>query len=493
MINSPVSDTQRNHRIAQKTAWGLIWNFLAHYLGKFVVLITTSILARLLAKNDFGLVAVAIVAINYFSVLKDLGLGVALIQRKEDVKEAANTVFTINILLGLFLWALIIPLAPLIAAYFQDPQVTPVLRWMGISFFLNALGSVHTNLLVRDLDYRRKMIPELVGALTKGAVSIGMAYLGYGVWSLVFGQMAGTLASVLVVWSILPWRPRLTLNRQVGGSLMKFGASVTTIDIIAQITDNLDYLIVGRVFGLIPLSIYTMAYRLPEMLLISNLWVMAGVVFPAFSAIQDQPDELRRAFLVSVRIVNLITIPISLGLLIAADPIVRVVFGEQWLETIPILRLLAVYAWVYSLGYHVGGLYKAIGRPDISLKLSILTLLIIVPALLIGSRFGLIGIALGHVVAVLLRRIISLAVATRFVKVSMSDLFRQLKPSFMAAAVMIPITLTASYFTETMHPVFRLSFVVLSGGLSYLGMLWWIERENFSELIRIIKVHNAST
>ncbi len=424
--------------------------------------------------------------------LKDLGLGVALIQHKGDVKEVANTVFTINILIGLFLSVLVIPLAPFVAVYFQDPEVTPVLRWMGISFLLNALGSVHTNLLIRDLDYRRKMIPELVGALIKGAVSIGMAYLGYGVWSLVFGQIAGTLVSVLVVWTILPWKPRLTLNRQVGGSLMKFGASVTAIDLIAQITDNLDYLIVGRVFGLVPLSIYTLAYRLPEMLLISNLWVMAGVVFPAFSSIQDQPDELRRAFLASVRVVNLITVPISLGLLIAADPIVRVVFGEQWLEIIPILRLLAVYAWVYSLGYHVGGLYKAIGRPDISLKLSILTLLIIIPALLIGSRFGLIGIALGHVVAVLLRRMISLTVAKRFVKVSMSDLFQQLKPSFMAAAVMIPITLAALYFTETVHPFLHLSFVILAGGVSYLGMLWWIEKESLIELIRILKIRKAS-
>jgi O-antigen/teichoic acid export membrane protein len=179
-------------------------------------------------------------------------------------------------------------------------------------------------------------------------------------------------------------------------------------------------------------------------------------------------------------------------LLIAADPIVRVVFGEQWLEIIPILRLLAVYAWVYSLGYHVGGLYKAIGRPDISLKLSILTLLIIVPALLIGSRFGLIGIALGHVVAVLLRRIISIAVATRFVKVSISDLFQQLKPSFIAAAVMIPITLAALYFTETVHPFLHLSFLVISGGVSYLGMLWWIEKENLIELIRILRIQNAS-
>jgi len=488
LINSPVSDGHNNLEIAQKTAWGFVWNFSAHFLGKIVVLITTSILARLLAKNDFGLIAVAVVAINYLSVLKDLGLGVALIQRKGDIKEAANTVFTINIIIGLVLSAIVIPLAPFVAAYFRDPQVTPVLRWMGISFIIHALGSVHTNWLVRDLDYRRKLVPELGGALIKGAISIGMAYLGYGVWSLVFGQIAGAIASVILVWIILPWRPRLTLDRAIARGLMKFGVSVTAIDILSEIIDNIDYVIVARLFGLVPLSIYTLAYRLPEILLIGNLWVMAGVIFPAFSTIQDQPNELRRGFLASVRIVDLMAVPICLGLLIAADPIVRVMFGNQWLDIIPILRVLAVYAWVYSLGFHVGGLYKAIGRPDISLRLSILTLLIIVPSLLIGARFGLIGVAIGHLIAVLIRRIISIGIATRFVNVSMTDIFRELKPSFLSASVMAPVVIAVLYLTTTLNPFLQLAIVISSGVISYLSVLWWIDRENLLRFARMIRV-----
>ena len=491
-MDSHVPEEFDGQEIAQKTAWGFIWNFSAYFLGKIVVLITTSILARLLAKNDFGLIAVALVAINYLSVLKDLGLGVALIQRRENVAQAANTVFTINVLLGLFLSALIIPLAPFVATYFRDPQVIPVLRWMGISFIINALGSVHTNWLVRDLDYRRKIVPELGGALIKGAISIGMAYLGYGVWSLVFGQIAGALASVILVWIILPWRPRLALDRNVAGSLMKFGASVTLIDIFTQITDNLDYVIVGRLFGLVPLSIYTLAYRLPEMLLIGNLWVMGGVVFPAFSSIQNRPDELRRGFLASVRFVELIAVPVCLGLFIAADPIVRVVFGDQWLEAIPVLRVLAIYAWVYSLGYHVGGFYKAIGRPDILLRLSLLTLVIIVPSLLIGARFGIIGVATGHLVAVLIRRIISLGLATRFVNVSILDIFGELRTSLLGAIVMAPVVLAASYFSQGWNPFLQLGLIILSGAISYLSVLWWIEKENLNRLLRLVRLPNVS-
>jgi O-antigen/teichoic acid export membrane protein len=493
LINPSLVNEPNNRQVAQKTAWGFIWNFSAYFLGKIVVLVTTSILARLLAKSDFGLIAVALVAINYLSVLKDLGLGVALIQRKGDVKEAANTVFTINIIIGLVLSLLIIPLAPLVAVYFRDPHITSVLRWMGISFIINALGSVHTNWLVRDLNYRRKLIPDIGSPLIKGVVSIGMAYLGYGVWSLVFGQLAGAIASVVLVWIVLPWRPRLTLDRKIAGGLMKFGASVTVIDIINEITDNIDYVIVGRMFGLVSLSIYTLAYRLPEMLLIGNLWVMGGVVFPAFSTIQDRPNELRKGFLASVRLVELIAVPISLGLFIAADPIVRVVFGEQWLDAIPVLRVLAIYAWVYSLGYHVGGFYKAIGRPDILLKLSILTLIIIIPALLIGARWGIIGVAVGHLIAILLRRTISLWIATRFVNVTIMDILGELKSSLLAALVMVPVALAASYLTAGLNPFLQLISIVLSGAASYLGVLWWIEKDNLMRLLRMVRVSQAST
>jgi len=309
---------------------------------------------------------------------------------------------------------------------------------------------------------------------------------------LVFGQIAGALASVILVWIVLPWRPRLALDTNIAGSLMKFGASVTLIDIITQITDNLDYIIVGRLFGLVPLSIYTLAYRLPEMLLIGNLWVMGGVVFPAFSSIQNRPDELRRGFLASVRFVELIAVPVCLGLFIAADPIVRVVFGDQWLEAIPVLRVLAIYAWVYSLGYHVGGFYKAIGRPDILLRLSLLTLVIIVPSLLIGARFGIIGVATGHLVAVLIRRIISLGLATRFVNVSILDIFGELRTSLLGAIVMAPVVLAASYFSQGWNPFLQLGLIILSGAISYLSVLWWIEKENLNRLLRLVRLPNVS-
>jgi PST family polysaccharide transporter len=483
---------EKNH-ISRKTAAGLVWNFLAYGLGRTVVLLTTSILARILAKSEFGLIAVAVVAINYLSVLKDLGLGVALIQRnKDDIEEASNTVFTANLIIGVVLSLLMIPLAPFIADYFRDPAVTPVLRWMGITFLLNALGNVHMNRLMRELDYRRKFIPDMGNSVVKGIVSIGMALAGFGVWSLVFGQLLGTLTQAILVWIILPWRPRLALDRSLASGMMKFGAVITVNDIITQITDNIDYVIVGRVFGLVPLSIYTLAYRLPEMLLIGNLWIMGGVLFPAFSRLQDRPDDMRKGFLASIRLVQLIALPVSFGLAIAAEPIVRVVFGDQWLEAIPVMRVLALYAWLYSVGYHVGGVYKAIGRPDIVLKLSIFSIIIIIPALLVGSRWGIIGVAFGHLTAMIIRRAVSLTIATRFVKVTIADMLEQLKPSFLGLLVMAPLTLGALLLTAHSSPFVQLAVIVPVGALSYMAVLWWIEKESLLRVVRAMGISFGS-
>ncbi len=483
---------QTDHQISKKAARGIAWNFLAYGLSKGTVLVTTSILARIMAKEDLGIVALALVALNFLSIVKDFGLGAALIQKRGDVDDAAHTVFTFNLILGIVLSALVFPLAPLLASYYHNPVIAPVLRFLGLSFAINALGAVHIVLLMRGLDYRRKFIPDMANALVKAIVSIGMAYAGYGVWSLVWGQISGAVVSVILVWVLVPWRPRLTLNSKIAQDLLKFGTSVMGVDMLTVLIDNTDYLVVGRLFGLAQLSIYTYAYRLPEMLLIGNLWVMGNVVFPAFSSIQDRPDQLKRGFLASVRVVEFIAAPICFGLFVAAEPVVKVLFGADWLDVIPMLRILSIFAWVYSVGFHIGGIYKAIGRPDILFKLSLVALATLVPAVLIGSRWGMIGVAWGVLIAAIIRRVVSLAVARRFANIGLLEIFDELKSSLIGGFVMVVVVFlvlsASSHFVEWI----QLLFAIASGAISYLGIMWLIERDNLIHLASILRKSNTA-
>ncbi len=480
--NRELTDTQ----IATKAARGAMWSFLAHALNKGLSLLTLTILARLLLKEDFGLVAAALVAINMLSLFTDFGLGQALIQRRGDTKEAFNTVFTLNILIGLLLTFCAFILAPFAADYFGEPQLTPMIRWIGATFLINALGSVHIVWLKRNLAFHKKLIPDVGNILVKGGVSIIMAFQGFGVWSLIAGQLAGSAIAVILTWIFVPWRPRLAINWSLARSLFKFGISIMGLDALAILTENLSTIVIGKICGMALLGVYMLAYRLPEALLLSNLWVLAGVTLPAFSMMQDRPEKLEQGFLACVRLVGIVAMPLCLGMAVAADPIIRVFFGEQWLEAVPVLRILALCAWVYSIGFHVGDIYKAFGRPDILLKLSVIVILIELPALVIGAQYGLTGVATGLLIAIIVDTFLTLHFARRFFDTSISRLADELTSAFQSGMVLMVLSLICMNLTHGMHPAARLAIVSFFGAAGYLTVLWRLEKEFLLRLYRLI-------
>lgn len=431
-------------------------------------------------------------AITYLTIVKDLGLGAALVQRREDVERAANTVFTLNLLVGIAVSLLTVAIAPLVAVYFREPQVTPMLRWLALSIFLNSLGSVHNARLQRELNFKWKIIPSLGNTITKAIVSIGLALLNFGAWSLIFGQIAGSAVSLILVWIVMPWRPRLTIERAIAGSLFKYGSFIMGENALSVAQDDFDYLIIGRMFSQAAMGVYTLAYQIPEMLVISLLWVISDVIFPAFSSIQDQAANLKRSILQTMRYMGLIVTPICFGLIVAADPIIRVVFGDQWVDAIPIMRILSVYALVLSTGFNIGDVYKAIGRPDISIKITIPVMVFRIAALIIGAKLGgLVGIACGHLFAAFIEVIIRLTVATRVLDLNFGDFARQMT-GLAAGAVLLLTTIPVVYLTGDFTPLPRLLLIVLAGVMGYLTAIWFIERALMTNLVNQVRSRFSS-
>lgn len=483
-INTHIStDTH----LVRRSFNGLGWTFLGHIASKGVNLLTLSILAHLLRKDAFGLVAIAVIALNYLYIINDLGLGQALIQKRGDIEESASTVFTLNLGVGVLLTVLTYLSAPLVAAYFEEPDITNVLRLLGITFLLNALGSIHIMRLQRELDFKKKVVPDFASSAVKGVVSIALAFAGAGVWALVFGQLAGALASVIAVWIVFPWRPLLTINILLARDLLKYGLSIMGSQAVMVMTENVVPLLIGKFLGLSMLAIYSIAYRLPEMLLISMLWVIGRVAFPAFSTIQNEKEILSAGFIASTRMVQSFSTPICIGLFVAADPIIRVIFGNQWLEAIPLLRVTAVYAYVYALGFHAGAVYKAIGRPDILFKLSMFSLILIFISVLIGMNYGLLGIVTAQLCAMSLRRIVSLAIACRFINVSISELIASVEPSLKSGVVLVILAMPTLYITLHSDPLLRLICVSVIGSVGYIVSFYFQEKNNLLHLMQMYK------
>ena len=464
-----------SHEIGKKVASNAAWNYLSFGVSKALNLVTVSILAHLLTPGLFGVVALATLAIDYISILNDLGLGAALVQRRENIDEASNIAFTFNLLIGIFLTILIVLISPDVAVFFHAPTLTTILRWLGLGFTVNALGSVHKARLQRDLRFGKKLIPELGNTLIKGGLSIGLAFMGYGAWSLVYGQLAGMSISAVLLWIVVPWRPRLLIRSPISGQLFRYGFSVMMDRAFTVFADSFDYLLIGRFFNTAALGIYTLAYRLPDLLILNTLSVLAAVFFPAFSSIQNQQDVLRKSFLSTTRYVQLLVTPLCLGIFVAADPIIRLIFGEQWLQSIPIMQVLSLYTLALSVGFHVGDIYKAVGRPDILLKISLPIFFIRLIALWIGSQYSLIGIATGHLVAALIEVVIRAVVTINVIKVSLREILNQLT-AFIGGLMLLIFAVPVLYLTQDLTPWLRLTFVVISGAVGYLGTIWFIDR-----------------
>lgn len=442
------TDPASGGRLAHRAVRAIAWNYTSWFATKLLVLVATAVLARLLTPEEFGVVGFATVAIAYLSVLQDLGLGAALIQRREDVEDAADTIFTLNLVVGASLALLTALGAPAVARFFGEPQVEPMLRILGLGFILNAIGSTHITLLQRRLEFSKKVVPDVGRSLVTGIVSIAAAAAGLGPWALVIGHLAGSVTGTALAWVVNPWRPRLRVVRRLVRPLVRFGGPLLGVDLVHAMAANLDYLIVGKVLGSSALGIYTLAYRLPELLLIGVVTVLNKAVFPAFAAVQDRPEALRRGFLASMEYVPMVVVPIGLGLMIAAEPIVIVTLGDTWLDAVPVMRVLAAFAMVSSLMVADGDVYKALGRPGMLARFAAAKALLLIPALLIAVHHGLIWVAAAHLSTTLIVKAARAVTVTRMIDIGMGDLLTRLRPSLIAGAALSAASLAAMTATS---------------------------------------------
>ena len=220
--------TEEEYRaVTKKATRGMGWNFLSFGGSKLLTLGTLSVLAHLLSPEIFGLVALATLTMDYLSIISDLGFGAALIQKKGSVDGHANTAFSINILANASLTILIFLIAPLAAIFFREPTLTPVLRWLSIMFTIKSFGTIQNVLLERELNFKKRMVADLGNAVVKALVSISLAWLGYGVWSLVAGQLAGAMVASISLWNLSPWKPKLEWETKAAKQMFSYGLIVS--------------------------------------------------------------------------------------------------------------------------------------------------------------------------------------------------------------------------------------------------------------------------
>ena len=462
-----------------------VWAFLAVTGTRIITLGSLSVLARLLAPKEFGLLAFALVYITYAETIGDLGTAVALIYWKERREEAAQATFIINVAMGLGWCLLTLLLAPFVAEFFHNPNAVSIVRVLSVGFLIKFLGNTHDALAQKDLRFRARAIPEVGLAATKAGVAITLAVMGFGAWSLVWGHLAGLTIWTIGAWMINDWRPSTAWPSDLFVPMLRYGRGIVGVNIVAAMVHSADLAIVGRMLGPTALGLYQIADKIPDATITIIIWVGSKVLFPAFARLTE-PRELRRAYLQALTYVSLVTVPVAGGLAVAATPVVRVLFGPKWMAAAPLLQWLAIYAGVRSIGSHAGDILKATGRSGTLAAFGLLKAAMLIPSLVFASRYGTQGVAIALTLVTLVTVMINIAIVMRQLDFGVRHLVRALRTSFIAGAALTAAAIGVRLLTPAIQPELVLAATLAAALGAYVAALFLLDRTLFHDLVSTV-------
>ena len=461
---SPAREAAQGPALARTAAGGVVWQGLSFFAGKALVLVSTVILARILTPNDFGVVAIALVFITYADVVTDLGVAQALVFLPLDRRQSDAAVMVCLVVSGTFVLLAMLA-APMVASFFGHPEITGMIRALSLALLLRASGQVPDALLRKGLRFRPRTIAELARALLQGGLSIVLALLAFGPWAIIDGYLAGCAIWSLLLWKALGYRPGASLWRWRGTGLrpmLAFGLPAAGTALLLCLVFNVDYLIVGRLLGATALAYYTLAFRIPELVIISVFNVISVVAFPLFSQVRDDRARLHRGYLFGLRVQAIYGAAAGVGLAMSAPLIVHVVLGPRWGAAVVPLEALALYAAFRSVGLGPHEAFRGIGRPDLLIKLSLLRFTVVVVALLLGVRLGIDGVAWAQAAAALPLALVMQLVASRVLAIPLREIARALQPAI-AVGLSVAVAMAPFRFMMAGADLVALPLAIVAG------------------------------
>lgn len=466
------SDTNKG-QLRHQTINGIGWSVIAQVGKEIPAFITSVILARLLTPQDYGLVGMIAVFIGFASLFSEMGFGAALIQRDDVRDEHYSSVLWLNIGAGVVLTVLMIAAAPLIAAFYNEPRLTPLAMLIALNFLIAPAGMVQQAILTKRLQFRLLAIIQIITVVSTGAVAIAMVLAGYGVWSLVWQRLAGTIINVVALWFATAWRPRLSFSRAAIADLLGFSGNLFGYNIFNYWLRNLDNLLVGKFLGAASLGIYVRAYATMLLPLQQVTSVLGKVMFPSLSRIKNDKEAVKRVYLRAVSIIALITFPTMLGLFAVADYFVLAIYGEKWRSVIGVLQVLCLVGMIQSVVSTVGWIYQSQGRTDWMFKWGIFSGVLGIISFAVGVYIGSVeAVAWCYASANALLLYWSVAIPGKLINLKFGEMVSSVIGVTACAVAMAAIVLAFKVVVPVNYSHFsRLALLVAVGAGAYLTML----------------------
>jgi O-antigen/teichoic acid export membrane protein len=464
---------------------GLLWSAIQVLFRRIFDFIVKLVLLNVLFPEDFGLVTMTVVFTSIIQVIADLGMKNALIQRKKA--QLFDLHFQSVFWFGLVWASLIFTLVyffgnPLISNFFEEPRTVKILPVLTIPIIIEAITLVHRVKILRVLNFKKMALIQTSSVVIAGLISITMALNSFGVWSLVFYISLPYLIQLPLFLILVKWLPKFTFSIRYLQEIFKISGYIFITTLLIVLTGNLDNLFIGKIMGAKILGIYSLAFMFTILLSSQITSMMDRVLFPFYSRVQDDIALVKRYYLNSLLYYAIVLYPVMLLMLFFCSPILDFFFDSKWSTAAPVIRILAFVVPVQLFTHKSTLVYRSLGKPRLETFIYLLTLLfVMLPAVYLGSFYGVEGISLGIFAAACINLFVSLYFLNRELSITFKDILVKLKAPligfFMTILIMSPIYL----FVEA-HIFVQLLVLILIYG----SVIYYFHGEKIKNLIRKI-------
>ncbi len=383
--------------LKQKTFWGMIWVFTEKFSIQIFVFIQGIILARLLTPADFGLVAMVGIFNSLSRVLIDSGFSTALIRKKAPEDIDFSTVFNVNILISFSLCLILCFCSSLIANFYNEPILAQIVTLNSIQIFLNSFLSIYWVKMTVKLQFKKLSFMSVCSSVLTGILSIVLAYLGFGVWSLIYPGFFTILISALFYWHFLHWYPGHRFSKNVFKELFSFGSNILFSSLLSVLFDNIYSIVIGKKYSKQSLGYYSRGASFANLPSTTITGVLTSVTFPVLSKVQENAERLESVYRNLIRLSAFIVFPVMLGVASLARPFIICLVTEKWEQSVIYMQLLCFAMMLFPIHALNVNLLKVKGRSDLYLRIEIIKKILILVVLIFTIPFGIIYMCLGQV------------------------------------------------------------------------------------------------
>jgi O-antigen/teichoic acid export membrane protein len=466
---------------------GVKWSVVAKVVTQLVAWAVTLLVIRLLNPADYGLMALNAVVLSIFSGVAELGLGASLIQARNPTQHDLARVAGALLVLNLGCAAIVCLGAPLFATAFGSPRLELIIQISSVQFLLSAIAAIPEALAYRDMRFRWLAAADIASGLTTSATTLVLALSNAGVWALILGNLGGyTVRTVILLFGGTIVRPTFVLRGI--GQFLRFGGAWSGARLAWQLTSQADVLIAGRALSQEAVGAYSVAVQLANLPLQKAMGIVNQVAFPAMARLQAELPRMRRRMLTSIRLLGFGAIPILWGFGAVAPEFVELVLGDQWAGVILPLQLIAIVAPLRMLATLLATAVSAIGRADVELVNTLMSLAVFVVAFLVGVRWNLNGLAIAYVIATSLSLVLNFPRTARVVGISARQIGMAGRSTVISGGAMLVATAAARFGLTGASGWLRLSVLVVIGAATYFATMLLIDRTIWADARKIIAV-----